>query len=368
MKNTFTLIKEGKTKKISQLKHDLFACDEKAYTLELDTLKRKEYQILEDVELLYFKNFNFNDTICFSCQNKDTILMLENCNFSKTTNFHSGNVVISTPKFNQAFSTIDFFGNKEVELHLEDDDKTLESNPPLYNLNGAIDSLFITGNMKDSLLSIRCKLEHMQIKNLSVSSERALRSLEWFCAQNMKIEDSNISSWDLKPYCKNLEIKNSRIEGCLLNLERSKVKLDNATLKFSKIMLPDGIILDDAYDTTELYFSSYDSESSGNRKLAEVNFLSALKAVEQRAVIGCEEKKAAITTEVDERYEECQATWQQRLEHNIEKRDFYMGKVKECHSILDGIEEEKARVTENVEKSLKKQKVKTMIASPSMKK
>jgi len=47
MKNTFTLIKEGRTKRISQLKHDLFSCGDKAYTLTLDALKRKEYQILE---------------------------------------------------------------------------------------------------------------------------------------------------------------------------------------------------------------------------------------------------------------------------------------------------------------------------------
>lgn len=363
MKNTFTLIKEGKTRKINQLKHDLFSCGDKAYTLELDALKRKEYQILEDVELLYFKNFNFNDTIRFSCQNKDTILILENCSFSKATNFHGGSVVISSPKFNRAFPTVDFFGNKEVELYL--DDEKLESDTHLYNLNGDIDSLFVTGNIEDSCLSIRGRINNLQIKNLSVLSHCKLNDLEWLNAQNIKIEDSILSIWDMKPYCKNLEIKNSRLEGCFSYLENSEVKLDNATLKFSQIKLPNGILFK---TTDELYFSAYDSESSGNKKLAKLNFLSALKAVEQKAIIGCEEKKETITTEIEERYEEYQEACQQRLDYNLERKDFYVRKVMECQSVLNGIEEEKVKIEENVEKSLKKQKVKTMITSTTMKK
>ncbi len=361
MKNTFTLIKEGRTKRISQLKHDLFSCGDKAYTLTLDALKRKEYQILEDVELLYFKNFNFNDTIRFSCQNKETILMLENCSFSKATNFHGGSVVISSPEFSRAFPTVDFFGNKEVELYL--DDEKLGSDTPLYNLNGDIDSLFVTGNMKDSFLSRRGRINNLQIKNLSVLSQHRLNNLEWLNAQNIKIEDSIITTWDMKPYCKNLEIKNSRLERCFLHLENSKVKLDNA--KFSQIKLPNGMLFE---TTDELCFSAYNSESTGNKKLAKLGFLSALKAVEQKAIIGCEEKKETITTEVEERYEGYQEACQQRLDYNLERKDFYVRKVMECQSVLNRIEEEKVKIAENVEKSLKKQKVKTMIASTTMKK
>ena len=75
---TITYIKNGEERKISRLNYALFGKND-IYWMKKNSIGTKEYPVSEEVELLHLKNFKFSDSVCFHLQNKDTMLILDNC-------------------------------------------------------------------------------------------------------------------------------------------------------------------------------------------------------------------------------------------------------------------------------------------------
>ncbi len=359
---TISYIKEGKEVTTNKLSHQFFGT-RKAYSIKLDHLKRKEIEVLENVELLHFRNFNFTDTIRFHCQNKDTILILEDCNFEKHINFHRGNIVLDKPNYIKRFPDINFFNNDEVELIL--DDKQEENRHTLekcYTMNSGVKSLTVTGKILSSYIACPSFVEKLHLKNLTYGPLGNMDYRVLSCEKNIKIEDSDIEGFSLIYLCRNLEIKNSTIKAShsiAVSNNAATVMLENVRLKSPQIVFPTGMYTQDE----ELYFSAYDSEASGNRKLAETSIISSLKALTSQAERNCQIQKEQIAEEVAERYEETLEDYQRWLRYDRTQRDYYESEIEKSENAIKGLETEKREVMNNVNDCLKKQKIKTLVST-----
>lgn len=357
---TISYIKEGKEVTTNKLSHQFFGT-RKAYLIKLDHLKRKEIEVLENVELLHFRNFNFTDTIRFHCQNKDTILILEDCNFENHINFHQGNIVLDKPSYIGSFPDINFFNNDEVELIL--DDKQEENRHTLekcYTMNSRVKSLTVTGKMISSCIKTLSSVEKLHLKNLTYKQFRNGAIYVISNVENIKIEGSDIEEFSLSYWCKNLEIRNSTIKAThSIDTRGSNVVLENTSLKAPQIISCKGIYTQDE----KLYFSTNDSEASGNRKLAETSIISSLKALTSQAERSCQIQKEQIAEEVAERYEETLEDYQRWLRYDRTQRDYYESEIEKSENAIKGLETEKREVMNNVNNCLKKQKIKTLVST-----
>lgn len=310
--------------------------------------------IKNEVEVLHFKECTFPSYTTFECLNKDTVLIFEDCKFGHTE-FIKGNIRMEHPTNTdpKTYSrVIRFYNNESVELVLADNHIPLSSN----NLHVLSDvaHLHVTGNASKTTINTESSLDSFIAKNV-----RNL-SLDVIQATNMEIGKSTVKKGSILSF-ENLKIVDSEIENTadFLIFDGKKVEMENVTIKAKRFSLlrniykpKDGILTFSSTKTTK-----------GNIALAQTNFISALKAIDQKVQTAVTEKREQIRTSIEERKQPPIETLEEATLQTRKNMEYYAAVLMEQQATLNNIEEQQTAAMKNVEYQLTKQKVKKLVAS-----
>lgn len=265
-----TYIKKGIEKKV--IVSPEIALEEKE-VLEFSANKEK-ISIRKDIEWLHLNGLSFHDITEIECQNPETVLILEQCEFRRTTTFRKGNIVFYFPQFiNPTGEYLPYnllcCKNQSVEFILNEQYSYANN---IYQVE-AVENIKITGNAYNLIItepnSTNSKLQTLHLKEVNHYYAGVLD------AQNVIIENSKVDSLTNLKY-KKLKIKNSTIASTnsnnVLDLNRGEVQIENTLLKGKTIILPDGIHKPNS--GTLMYFGKLDRE---NLLAARFNLVSCLK-------------------------------------------------------------------------------------------
>ena len=236
--------------------------------------------IEDDIELLQFKGVSFQNIAEIECENPETVLILEQCQFRKETTFRKGSIVLESPEFINADEKYVPYNllcceNDYVEFLLSDYDSYANN---IFQVKG-VKNIKITGNAYNLIITETNGIGNSKLQNLYIKGVKHYYA-GVLDAQNIVIEDSDIESLTNLKY-KKLTIRNATISSeynnDVLNLNQGKVQIENAFLKGKKIILPDGI--HEPTSGSLVYFSEQTKE---NLLRARFNLMTCLKRMKEQ--------------------------------------------------------------------------------------
>lgn len=349
---TITWIKNNEVETKNSQLFFLLQQNKNIYTKENRTRGYK-ICIKDEVEVLHFKGCDFKSNTTFKCLNKDTVLIFEDCKFGNTE-FIKGSIRIEQPGNvdpKAYYKVMRFYNNESVELVLADNNIPLSSDNAHVLLD--VGHLFITGDASKTRISTPNSLNAISIKKAQgISLDAQARKIE--------ITDSTIKRGFISSF-KNLKILNSRFENytdCLL-FYGEKTEMDNVTIKANKIAMQGSIYKP---KNGELIFSSTE-EQNGNKALAQTNFISVLKAIDEKVQGRVTEQEEKIRTSIEQQQHPTIENIEQEILQTRKKMEYYTTVLEEQQRSLDDIEKYKDCAMENVGFQLTRQKVKKLVSS-----
>lgn len=199
--------------------------------------------INKEVELLHLKRASLLNIKKIECQNKETILKVEECELEPLTIFKKGKVILETSTFDSSKEKyypyhLLFEENAYVEFILGN--KGVYENH-IFQLN-KVKNIKITGNASKLIIRETNRTENSYLQNVYIQ-EVTHYVADVLNAKNVVIEESEVDSISLLRY-QTLSITNATISSktsySVLNLEAGEIKIENSVLEGKVILLPDG--------------------------------------------------------------------------------------------------------------------------------
>lgn len=356
---TISWIKNDKLKTMNTLIYTL--CRKKeAYEVYSTGIghNSKEYIIPKDVELISFRDYDFNGalTTTIQCENKDTIVIIENCNIGHRMNFNGGNVVLERPiVIDDENRMINFFGTNEVELNLADESIPIMANIEYFLKN--VDALSVTGDARCSRIAgFTGSTKMIKLNNIE---ELVLGSL---IADNIEINNSTLAKIEDIRY-KSLRIKGSKVEIPFWSHLRGEETEVDVSEESSSIEGDSIYINDINYRPEETGRLSFTPDGLGNGNLAVLHtrLISDLKAIRNEAENIHQGQMLGKNQQVRKIYEPELQLHRKAIEEAQSQKEYYANLIVEHQAIIDEINIGIKSQTENIKNELAKQKIKNIV-------
>ena len=248
---------------------------------EIYEFQGTELIVKENVQFLHFKHFCFPTVSVIKCLCEETVLVLEQCYFLKSTVFVHGFVTVLSPQFDNVegkylLYNLKFFQNSVVELVLEKTNKK-NFNKNIYSFQN-VNELKLSGDLGNAIV-FNCDKDSFKMKKFFFHSAFNYHGSD-FLVEQLQIKNSKIAGIDHFDY-EELQIENSciysEVDENVLHLDQGKVTIKNSSLYGDKIFL-----FHTVYEPSKGVLNVSNTEEKREALLkSRIQLLHCLKAIEK---------------------------------------------------------------------------------------